>query len=136
MWMGLPFFAYTSCAQPTAQNGQMLVPTRSACSTRGRSVREVWLDAASAITFWPANCRGNDESSNKRGTRSGRRRRMRFMGRSPRPFLTLSGDSAHRNAALLLKFLSELYRTGDGMLSIVGMMVIAQEERFHLLDRN
>jgi hypothetical protein len=57
---------------------------------------------------------------------------MRFMGRSPRPFLTLSGDSAHRNAALLLKFLSELYRTGDGMLSIVGTM----EERFHLLDRN
>ena len=35
-WIGLPFFAYTSWAQPTAQNGQMLVPMRSACSNLGR----------------------------------------------------------------------------------------------------
>ena len=106
MWMGLPCLAYTSCAQPTAQNGQIQVPTRSACSNRGRNVRDVRLLAASAITLWPASCRGRDQSSMKPATRSRKERRMRFMHRTPAPPSTIPGENVHHNSARPFRFRS------------------------------
>ena len=50
-------------AQPTAQNGQMLVPTVSASSSRGRSLRDSVLFAASDRELSPASCRGKDQSA-------------------------------------------------------------------------
>src|SRR5581483_52740 len=64
-WMTSLPFAYTSWAQPTAQYGQMLVPTRSASSRRGRVWREPSDSAASLIGSAPRSCRGIDQSRSR-----------------------------------------------------------------------
>src|SRR5690349_23152784 len=69
-----------SWAQPTAQYGQMLVPTLSACSSRGRRVLDCVLCAAVVKGFSPAICFGSDQSRTNPATRApmlrlGRRRR-------------------------------------------------------------
>src|SRR5690242_7656400 len=66
MWMMSLPLAYTSCAQPTAQYGQILVPTLSASSSRGRHSRERVDSAAVLLGSSPANCLGTDQSWNQR----------------------------------------------------------------------
>ena len=87
---------------PTAQNGQMLVPTRSAWSSRGRNVRDCVLSAACAITLSPASWRGIDQSAANPATRSLILRRSFFMRPDPlgigigtwQTHLCLAGSSA------------------------------------------